>query len=134
MDRLSERLLAEANRIDASIAPELEARINASLRAVTPVRAVTQNRPTGRWRYLLAGGVTVGVAAVAVVVAMLADNPETARPISAAGEPEVQTSVLPQFDIEAEAAALTSPLVQEFEALQADLQKVEKKLRGDVGL
>ena len=134
MDKLANRLREDADRIDATISPELDDRINASLRAVTPERPADK-RPTVRsWTFWLASSLTGAAAAIVLLVVF------NVRDTSVDPAPIVADNALPSivevpvFDLHAETAVLTSPLSQELEALQSDLKKAEEKLREDIGL
>lgn len=134
MDKLAKRLREDADRIDASISPELDERINASLRAVTPQRPAEKQNSARSWTFWLASSLTGAAAAIVLIAVLnLRDTPvETAPAVAENALPDIVE--VPVFDLHAEAAVLTSPLSQELEALQSDLKKAEEKLREDIGL
>ena len=129
MDKLAQRLRADADRIDVEVSAELEQRIEASLRAVEPAKE--RSRPLARppWFWLASTltGVAAAVAVIAIVNWQAAD--ETLAPL-----PVPVATVTPMIDLNAEAAMLTSPLQEELENLQSDLKKAEEKVRRDIGL
>jgi len=134
MDKLARQLRDDAERIDASISPELDARISASLHAVTPVKeGQTQNRPRS-WSFWLASSLTGAAAAIAAIAIVNMRQPETAEPAAVAVAEQDSSYTVPVFDLRAETAVLTSPLSEELQALQSDLKKAEQKVREDVGL
>ncbi len=128
MDKLAERLRHDADAIDARVSPELDARIEASLRAVTPSIAPAQPPPR-RWPVWLGGAVAAGIALVAVVsVVQRPAVPVSSAPIVADGPASIP------LDLDAEATELVTPLSRELDNLQADLRKAEQILRDDLGL
>ncbi|MGB5165927.1 MAG: hypothetical protein WBN61_11760 [Woeseiaceae bacterium] len=132
MDKLTRQLRDDAERIDASISPELDARINASLRAITPV-AEARARPRS-WSFWLASSLTGAAAAIAVIAIVNMRQPEVAEPAAVAAVEQNTSYTVPMFDLKAETAVLTNPLSEELQALQSDLKKAEQKVREDVGL
>jgi anti-sigma-K factor RskA len=134
MDKLAKRLREDAERIDATISPELDARIDASLRAVTPARPADERRPARSWTFWLASSLTGAAAAIVLLVGLnMGDAPVETPPVVANSTiPNIVE--VPVFDLHAETAVLTSPLSEELEALQSDLRKAEEKLREDIGL
>lgn len=132
MDKLTRQLRDDAARIDASISPELDARINASLHAVTPVKEASP-RPRS-WSFWLASSLTGAAAAIAVIAIVNMRQPEVAEPAAVAAVEQDTSYTVPVFDLKAETAVLTNPLSEELQALQSDLKKAEQKVREDVGL
>ena len=129
MDKLAKRLREDAERIDASISPELDDRIRASLQGVrpeTPRAPASAARP--RW-FWLASTVTGATAAVAAIVVINLRAPE---PVPVVAESSAPPLVLPDIQWRAETAVLTSPLEQEIEDLQSDLKKAEEAVKEDI--
>ena len=130
MDKLAKQLRTDAERIDVHISDELDRRIDASLRAVTPetpaVRAETRRPPYFWWASTLTGV----AAAIAVIVIVNWQVPE--EPISAT--PANIVAAVPTIDLKAESAMLTEPLQEELDKLQSDLKKAEEKVKRDIGL
>ncbi len=129
MDKLARQLREDAERIDVTISDELDARIAASLHAVTPASG-RQRTPEGRPPLFWWASTVTGIAAALAVIALVnwqADRQPTAPPVTVA---ELQ----PPIDLHMEAAMLTAPLQEELEALQSDLKKAEEKVRRDIGL
>ena len=130
MDKLSQRLHDDAERIEVTVSAELEQRINASLHAIAqePAAApVKPNRPISMWWASSITGVAAAVAMIAIV------NTQDPAPQSRT-EPAYPPLVLPNVDWNAKSAVLVGPLQQEYENLQADLKKAEKSLKEDIGL
>jgi hypothetical protein len=129
MDKLAQRLRADADRIDVEVSAELEQRIEASLRAVEPAKARPRPvvRPPWFWLASTLTGVAAAIAVIAIVNWQAADETLAPPPVPVA-------TVTPVIDLNAEAAMLTSPLQQELENLQSDLKKAEEKVRRDIGL
>ncbi len=128
MDKLAEQLKRDAENIEVRVSDELDHRIEASLRSVTPEakRAREPARPAGFW---WASSVTGIVAAAAVIVII---NLRQAEPPTPAPQDVIAT--VPSIDWQTETASLTGPLQQELENLRSDLEKAEKKVREDIGL
>jgi hypothetical protein len=129
MDKLAKQLRDDAERINVAVSDELDHRIEASLRAVTPEvegRPVPVSRPPLFWWASTITGVAAALAVIAIV------NWQTPQQ---ADVPPVQVADLaPPIDLKLEAAMLTAPLEEELEALQSDLKKAEEKVRRDIGL
>ncbi len=138
MDKLANRLREDAANIDATISPELEARIHASLNAVTPAQETPQ--PSAKpWSFWLASSVTGAAIAVAAIAFLATRSPEPADAPAVARSPEPveapsDTFEIPALRLNTETAVLTAPLQEELDALQSDLKKVEQKVRDDMGL
>ncbi len=131
MDKLAKRLRDDADRIEVGISDELERRIEASLRSVTPEPAARPRVPRGRpplfWWASTITGVAAALAVVALVNFQVADDKPAATPAYVATLP-------PPIDLNAEAAMLTTPLREELENLQSDLKKAEEKVKREIGL
>ena len=129
MDKLAKQLREDAERINVTVSDELDHRIVASLRAVTPV-AENRPAPVARPPLFWWASTITGVAAAAAVIAIVnwqVGEPPAATPVAVA---ELQ----PTIDLNLESAMLTAPLQQELEALQSDLKKAEEKVKRDIGL
>ena len=128
MDKLARQLRDDAERINVSVSDELDQRIQASLRAVSPAteRRAPRARPPLFW---LASTLTGAAAALAIIAVV--NMQETEQPaVPAATVADLQ----PSIELNMEAAMLTAPLQQELEALQSDLKKAEEKVKRDIGL
>ena len=129
MDKLAKQLRDDAERINVTVSDELDHRIEASLRAVTPEvesRPVPGSRPPLFWWASTITGVAAALAVLAIV------NWQTPEQPSAT--PALVADLEPPIDLNLEAAMLTAPLEEELEALQSDLKKAEEKVRRDIGL
>lgn len=131
MDKLANRLKQDAEQIEVSVSEELDQRITASLRGVTPEGQAGVRRerakPLGFW---WASSLT-GIAAAAAVIVII--NLQQAEEAPQATPTDIVAAV-PVIDWQAETAALTGPLQQELEDLRADFRKAEKKVKTDIGL
>ena len=131
MDKLADRLRRDADSIDVAVSDELDHRIAASLRGVTPeakvVSAVRSQRPALFW---WASSLT-GIAAAAAVIVIINLG---ARDIRQTVTPATIASSVPAIDLKAETAMLTGPLEEELDALQSDLKKAEEIVKADIGL
>ena len=139
MDKLAKQLRADAERIEINVSDELEQRIAASLRGVSPrtepgleTPALIRPRPASFW---WASSLT-GIAAAAVVIAIVNSQSQQAEPAGGAAttSPVTIAATVPVIDWKTESAMLTSPLRQELENLQSDMKKAEQKIKEDIGL
>lgn len=137
MDKLAEQLKRDAEMIDAGISDELDRRINASLHSVSPEQAVgaaAPQRSTGFW---WASSLTGIAAALVLIVVLNTRSGQDELPAADPGTSPVAmttTNVTPIVEWNARSAMLTSPLQEELDDLQSDLDKVRKKAREDIGL
>ncbi len=131
MDKLSKQLRQDAEKIEVRVSDELDRRIAASLRSVTPeaeiVAVPKSQRPALFW---WASSLT-GIAAAAAVI-VIVNTQQAVKP--AAPTPTSIVAAVPVIDWETETAALAGPLQQELDALQSDIKKAERKVRDDIGL
>lgn len=129
MDKLATQLREDAERINATVSDELDHRIVASLRAVTPVaerKPAPAARPPLFWWASTITGVAAALAVIAVVNRQVDEQP--------VATPAPMAAVQPPIELNMETAMLTAPLQEELEALQSDLKKAEEKVRRDIGL
>ncbi|MDH5456152.1 MAG: hypothetical protein OEY37_08770 [Gammaproteobacteria bacterium] len=130
MDKLARQLQEDAQRIEVSISDELDRRIDASLRAVTPELESPRPGPAARPPLFWWASTITGAAAAIAVIALVnwrAPDPPDLPPASVA-------AAIPSIDLKVEAAVLTGPLQEELDRLQSDLKKAEEKVRRDIGL
>jgi hypothetical protein len=130
MDKLAKRLHDDAARIDVTITQELDNRIEASLRAVTPEAGEPRPEPARPPLFWWASTVTGVAAAVAVIALINIQAPDE----TAVTPPVAVVSLPPMINLKTEAAMLTSPLEKELKNLEADLRKAEEKVKRDIGL
>lgn len=130
MDKLAKQLREDAASIDAEISTELDHRIRASLQNITPESAKPRPRVARSPLFWWASSVTGIVAALGVIAVINLDQ-QVMPPQVQVQEP-VAHIVVPAFDLEVEAAMLTSPLTDELARLQADLERAEEAVREDV--
>ncbi len=129
MDKLAQRLRADAEKIEVAVSDELDHRIEASLRGVVQeTQAKEQARPPWFWIASTVTGIAAALAVIAIVNMQSRDIVETPPATMVAEE------LPPMIDLNAEAAMLTRPLQQELEDLQSDLKKAEEKVKRDIGL
>ncbi|MBT8068043.1 MAG: hypothetical protein KJO09_12450 [Gammaproteobacteria bacterium] len=131
MDKLARQLRRDADRIEVTVSDELDHRIAASLRGVSPLEdapaAVPPQRPALFW---WASSLTGIAAAAAVILIVNTSQPEPA----AAPDPAAIAAAVPTIDWKSETAVFTDPLQQELDALQSDLKKAEERVKEDIGL
>ena len=136
MDKLAQRLREDAARIDVTVSDELDHRIEASLRAVTPETEAARDRvvrPPLFWWASTITGVAAAVAVIAVLNWQMPADPLAPVPMRTT-TPVPIAELAPMPDLKTEAAMLTAPLQQELENLQSDLKKAEEKVKRDIGL
>lgn len=130
MDKLANQLRRDAEQINVSISDELEHRIEASLRAATPVVERPQSPPARPPLFWWASSVTGFAAALAVIaIVNWQVGEEEATPATV---PVAQLE--PPIALKLESAMVTAPLEEELENLQSDLEKAKEKVRRDIGL
>lgn len=131
MDKLARRLKEDADSIEVTVSEELDTRIAASLRGVTPERPARAPRerakPTGFWWASSLTGIAAATAVIVIMNMQQAGEPPAATPVDV-------VAAVPAFDWKAESASLTGPLQQELENLEADIRKAEEKVKKDIGL
>ena len=128
MDKLAKRLREDADQIEVLISPQLENRIEASLRSVSQDGAApARSRQSASFWW--ASSLT-GVAATLAIVAVV--NLSGPEPEIAITEPPQQVFSVPQFDWKPKPAMLTQTLEQELVDLQSDLKKAEQTVRDDI--
>ena len=136
MDEFEKRLKHDAEAVKAEVSPQLRARLDASLRAVEPIRPVAVARPASN-RLWWASSLT-GLAAVLALVLIGAFNePESAN----VQEVQVAEQTVPPMpadlplllpDLDIRSADFVSPLEEELLKLRSDLEKARKNVREDV--
>lgn len=127
MDKLAKRLREDADKIDASLSPQLEERLRASLENVSQERtpAAPARQSAGFWWASSLTGIAATLAVI-VIVNLSLENPEPART-----EPPAQ-QFASQFDWRLQPAVLTQTLEQELVAIQSDLRKAGRVVRDDI--
>jgi len=130
MDKLAQRLRADAERIEVTVSDELDRRIEASLQNVTPEversRPVASKPPLFWWASTITG-IAAAIAVIAIVNWQAPEQTPAAMPASL-------VAAVPAIDLKVESAMLTDPLQDELDKLQSDLKKAEEKVKRDIGL
>jgi hypothetical protein len=129
MDNLAKRLREDAAQIECAVSEQLDDRIRASLENIQPQQPAQPERkarPPGFWWASSLTGVAAATALIAIV------NLQSPTPGTPTTEPVSQPLVIPSIQWQAETAVLVSPLEQEYENLQSDLEKAEEALRQDI--
>ncbi len=131
MDKLAEQLKRDAEMIDVKVSDDLERRIAASLQGLSPEREAPRQRPAVFWWASSLTGVTAALLLITVfnVRTEREELPQATRDTS-----PVATVVSPIIEWNAQSAMLTSPLRQELDDLQSDIDKARRKVRDDIGL
>ncbi|MDX1499319.1 MAG: hypothetical protein R3176_05450 [Woeseiaceae bacterium] len=129
MDKFAERLRDDAARIDVTVAPELEARIRASLEATERAAGAPERERKASLPRWWATTLTGAALAAAVIVALNLRPGSTVEPAIESGVPDLAAVDLPRVPLRVEPAVLTSPLEEEYAHLKSDLEKAEKAVR-----
>jgi hypothetical protein len=128
MDDLAKQLRQDADQIKVLITPELENRIQASLRSVAQDDGESVKSRQSAW-FWWASSVTGVAATLAIIVVVNLSKPELETAIT---EPPQQTLSVPKFDWKLKPAVLTDTLEQELVDIQSDLKKAEQTVRADI--
>lgn len=131
MDKLANQLRLDADRIEVAVSDELDQRISASLRAISPLEDPVAKAPSQRPALFWWASSLTGIAATAIVIVVL--NSSQPPPAATPG-PSAIAAAVPTIDWKPESAVFTAPLQQELDALQSDIRKAEEKVRADIGL
>lgn len=129
MDKLALQLREDAEKIDAGISAELDARLAASLHGVKPESVRRPQRESKSFSFWWASSLT-GVAAAALIIVVA--NLRTPEPVPVAAGTTPAPLVLPSIEWNIKSAVLTSPLEQEIDNLQSDLKKAEEVVKQDI--
>jgi hypothetical protein len=132
MDRLANRLRQDAERIDAVVSNDLDERITASLRGITPRDEQTAHAGKARPGMFWWASSLTGIAAAAAVIVMI--NAQQVVPTPVAATPGNILADVPLIDWKAETAMMTGQLQEELDNLKSDIKKAEKQVREDIGL
>lgn len=131
MDKLANRLHRDAQEIEVTVSDELDKRISASLKGVSPLdssaSSARSRRPALFW---WASSLTGIAAAAAVILIVNSSQPE----LPATPGPAAIAAAVPVIDWKSETAVFTGQLQQELDALQSDIKKAEEKVKADIGL
>lgn len=131
MDKLANRLRQDAENIDANVSDELDRRIRASLQGVTLAAEQPSVTPPSRHPGFWWASSLTGIAAAAAVIAII--NSQQDAPVPQPTAANILAAV-PTIDLKTETAVMTSPLQQELDALQSDIEKARERVREDIGL
>jgi hypothetical protein len=136
MDEFEHRLKRDAQDIRAEITPELKERIDASIRGTKRIEPVPDSRtsPINLW---WASSLT-GLAAAVIVIVIINWNQPVAEPVPL--EPVAARTVPAAIDeLQGlspprliKTAEFTTPLEEELEKLQADIERARATVRKDI--
>jgi hypothetical protein len=135
MDELKKKLKADADAIEATVSPALQARLDASLRSAEMLRDVPpppQPASSFAWASSLTG---IAVAMLVIVLINWNKNPEeivSPETIAVTPLPSEQLLQPVRFPLNAKTADLTAPLQEELRNLQSDLQKARDNVAEDI--
>ncbi len=127
MESFERKLKDDAAEIRATVSPELDDRIRASLENVTPARPREEQPPSRPAWFWWASSLTGAAAAAVVLTVMnLGEEPTPAAPPAVADVPAL---AMPKLDVR---PAMMAPFETELEALKGDLEKAERVVRRDL--
>lgn len=137
MDEFEKRLKDDAAAIQVSASPELERRIDASLRDTRQVMPVAREPRPAVSRLWWASSLT-GLATVAAVILLV--NWDRAVAPASVGDETVATRTVPAYveqlqqriPLDARTAEFEAPLEEELLRLKADLEKARQTLAKDI--
>lgn len=135
MDEFENRLKRDAEEIEAVVSPELQARIDASLRATARIRPVPESRTSGVnlwWASSL-----TGLAAAIIVIVLINWNQPTseplpAEPVARETEPAYVHEIPALYAPRIKTAEFTKPLEEELVKLEADMEKAREYVEKDI--
>lgn len=131
MGKFEKRLKRDAEDIRASVSPELRARIDASLHGVQPIRpAKPRSASAGLWWMSSLTGLAAAVTLIAVVN-WNRSAPETPPTVADNPQPVVTEPPVP-VTLDIRTADFASPLEEELERLQSDIEKARRSVRDDL--
>ena len=131
MGDFEKRLKRDADDIRATVSPALRARIDASLHGIKPIPTPRpRSAPVKLW---WASSLT-GLAAAVMIIAVVNSNrpaQETPPAVAENPQPAVTEPPLP-ISLDIRTAEFTSPLEEELERLQSDIEKARRSVRDDL--
>ena len=137
MDKLDQKLKQDADAIEATITPALQARLDATLHALEPKSPpATKSRPGLGWWWLSS---LTGVAAALLLIVYLNRGDgasETVAPAVVESTPDTSIAPLVEMPLNIRSAEFAEefadPLAEELRNLQSDFEKAREKLGFDV--
>ena len=131
MGEFEKRLKRDADDIEATVSPALRARIDASLHGVQPIRpAKAQSAPARLW---WASSLTGLAAAVMIIAVVNWNRPASEAPPTVADNPQPAVTEPPlPVRLDIRTAEFASPLEEELERLQSDIEKARRSVRDDL--
>lgn len=132
MDKLARELRDDANRIRAEVSPELDYRIQASLRGVEPVAPKKPAATTRSPLFWLASSLTGIAASLGLVFVLNTGQPPATEQVAGQDMAALQLPELPALPLKVEQAMTTSPLERELSNVRSDLKKARDAVTEDV--
>ena len=133
MDKLERKLKQDAADIDATVTPELQARLDATLHALESKSPPARKSQTGLdWWWLSS---LTGIAAALLLIVYLnrggVVEESVAPPVAVESMPDIMIAPLAEIPLDIRSAEFADPLAQELENLQSDFEKAREKLGFD---
>ncbi len=137
MDKLDQKLKQDADAIEATITPALQARLDATLHALEPKSPpATKSRPGLGWWWLSS---LTGVAAALLLIVYMNRGEvaqETVAPVVVEAPPDVNIAPLVEKPLDIRSAEyaedIADPLAEELRNQQTEFEKAREKLGFDV--
>ena len=134
MDDFERQLKQDAEAIDATITPAMQARLEATLHALEP-KSPQPKRPQHSLGWWWLSSLT-GIAAALLLIVYLNRGDavmEVAEPVAVEPTPDVNVAPLAEIPLDIRSAEFADPLAEELENLKSDFEKAREKLGYDLG-
>ncbi len=135
MDEFENRLKRDAEDIRVAVSPELQSRIDASLRVTEQIRPVPETRTSGinLW---WASSLTGLAAAIIVIVLINWNHPTTelapSETVASETVPDYDNEIPSLYRPQIKTAEFTNPLEEELARLQADFERARQNVKEDI--
>ena len=133
MDKLERQLKQDAADIDATVTPELQARLDATLHALEPKSPPARKSQFGPGWWWLSS--LTGVAAALLLIVYLNRGGVVEEPVAPSiaddSTPDIMIAPLAEIPLDIRSAEFADPLAKELENLQSDFEKARQKLGFD---
>lgn len=137
MDEFERKLKDDADRIEATVSPALQARLDATVHALEPKSTSTLNSQPGIGWWWLSSLTGVAAALLLIVYLNRGDDIGDATPVAVDSTDNVAIAPLVDVPLDVRSAefagGFADPLAEELENLKSDFEKAREKLGYDPG-